>query len=63
LQCPCGLPGKIFTILSVYEKDGKSYGDFGGYCSEECLEWGAALGHPVPEAVQKAELQEQPGLF
>ena len=36
LQCPCGKPGKIFILLSTYEKDGKKYGDFAVYCSEEC---------------------------
>jgi hypothetical protein len=34
LQCPCGKPGTIFTIIGVYEKDGKQYGDFVGYCCE-----------------------------
>ena len=36
LQCPCGKPGKIFILLDTYEKDEKQYGDFAGYCSEEC---------------------------
>jgi hypothetical protein len=64
LRCPCGKPGKIFTILSVYDKDGKRFGDFAGYCSEECKDWGEALGHQVPVfQTEEATAQEQPELF
>jgi hypothetical protein len=51
-------------MISVYEKDGKKFGEFGGYCSEGCKDWGEALGHPVPVfQIEEATAQEQLGLF
>jgi hypothetical protein len=66
LRCACGKTGKVFACIGSYERDGKMYGTFAGFCDECYDQRSDDATRAFQEAVRcldKRQNEKQPRMF